>query len=1051
MTTYKGISGRRRRLPRLSLLAATMLAGLPMAVAPAAAAANDWTGAQSGDWSDGQNWSTNAAPTNTDTATVDGPDSTISGGAAADRVFIAAAANGVLNVNGATAQLGVTGSLLSGTGARGILNVVGTGKVQLGDKLILGDTAGSVGLATVGGVGSTLEATGDIWIGHNGSGSLAVENGGAITAAGKVILGLNGGSSGLLQLAGSGSKLDIASELWVGENASSILTITGGASVSDMRGALATNSGTANGIVLVDGPGSTWANSDTLRIGVLGNGSLTILHGGAVFSDSADIAFGAKSISGVEVKGQDSAFAVANTLNAGQAGEGTLSILEGGTVTSKYGNIGTSPGSKGHVLVDGAGSAWAMGVGLTVGAWSAGDLTISNQGKVTDNYGFIGNVASGSGSVVVDGAGASWVNSQDIQVGVSGAGSLTLKNGGAASAGMPVRVAVDAGSSGEVDIGGGLSGPAAAPGTLDAPALVFGAGSGLLTFNHTADNYVFAAAISGIGGINQIAGTTILTGGSSGFAGETSVAGGTLVVNGTLGGEVDVGAHGRLQGSGTVGSPTGATFIAGTVAPGNSIGTLHVGGDVTFATGSVYEVEVDAAGASDKLEASGAAAINGGTVKVLAGAGNYAPATTYTILTAADGRTGTFGGVTSNLAFLTPSLDYDATHVTLTLTRNNTGFTNVGVTRNQIATGGGVESQAGGAVYNAVLGLTTPQARAAFDVLSGEIHASVRGQLIEDSRFLRDAVDERLRAAFAALGASAAPVLAYGADDTPVAVAPDHAGPVVWSYGFGSRGSVDSDDNAASLERSTGGLLIGADGLVGDWRVGLLTGYSRANFRDDGRASSGSRDSYHLGLYAGSVWGVSGGELALRSGAAVSSHDIDTSRAAAFSGFSETLEGSYRARTAQAFSELGYSVKAARVDLEPFANLAYVNLSADGFKETGGAAAIAVRERTSGVTFTTLGLHAAADLPLGGLTATLRSTLGWRHAYGDVTPLATAAFAGGAAFTVAGVPVARDAAVVEAGLDLPLAPAASLRVAYGGQFGSGLSDHGVKATLDWKF
>jgi outer membrane autotransporter protein len=46
-----------------------------------------------------------------------------------------------------------------------------------------------------------------------------------------------------------------------------------------------------------------------------------------------------------------------------------------------------------------------------------------------------------------------------------------------------------------------------------------------------------------------------------------------------------------------------------------------------------------------------------------------------------------------------------------------------------------------------------------------------------------------------------------------VLVSPDYAGPAFWTHGFDSWGSTDSDDNSASLDRSTGGLLIGADTL----------------------------------------------------------------------------------------------------------------------------------------------------------------------------------------------------------------------------------------------
>src|SRR6185437_216517 len=106
-----------------------------------------------------------------------------------------------------------------------------------------------------------------------------------------------------------------------------------------------------------------------------------------------------------------------------------------------------------------------------------------------------------------------------------------------------------------------------------------------------------------------------LVGDSSGFTGTTSIENGVLAVNGSLGGGLNVWTSGRLQGVGTVGD----TVVNGTIAPGNSIGTLNVAGNITFTPGSIYEAEVNAAGASDKIVASGTATISGGSVKVLAG------------------------------------------------------------------------------------------------------------------------------------------------------------------------------------------------------------------------------------------------------------------------------------------------------------------------------------------------------------------------------------------------------------------------------------------------
>ena len=148
---------------------------------------------------------------------------------------------------------------------------------------------------------------------------------------------------------------------------------------------------------------------------------------------------------------------------------------------------------------------------------------------------------------------------------------------------------------------------------------------------------------------------------------------------------------------------------------------------------------------------------------------------------------------------------------------------------------------------------------------------------------------------------------------------------------------------------------------------------------------------------------------------------------------------------------MGYGIRIGSLGFEPFANLAYVNLSTDGFSETGGPAALNVRGRSTGVTFTTLGLRASQQFTLGSMNLTARGTLGWRHAFGDVTPISVASFAGGTPFSIAGLPIAKNAAIVEAGLDLNLTPQATLGISYGGQFGSRLTDQSIRGNFTWKF
>jgi len=68
-----------------------------------------------------------------------------------------------------------------------------------------------------------------------------------------------------------------------------------------------------------------------------------------------------------------------------------------------------------------------------------------------------------------------------------------------------------------------------------------------------------------------------------------------------------------------------------------------------------------------------------------------------------------------------------------------------------------------------------------------------------------------------------------------------------------------------------------------------------------------------------------------------------------------------------------------------------------------------------------------------------------------VTPTSTLALAGQPGFTVAGVPIARNALVLEGGIDFAVGRNLTMNISYVGQAASQMSDHGVKASLLWKF
>ena len=997
---------------------------------PDAARAEDWTGATSNDWFVTGNWHTGVVPTASTDARIDTttPNPTVvdAANAAAQNLYLGTSSS-------------VTGTLTISNGGS-LSDIAG----------FIGNHSGSSGAVTVNGGGSNWSNSSGLFIGDSGTGALTISNG-ATVSNDQGHIGLNSGSSGAVTVTGAGSTWFNSSALVIGNSGTGALTIANGGTVSSNFGAIG-NTATGTGTVTVNGAGAGWMNSGNLNVGELGAGRLTILNGGTVSNAFGTVGNAAGASGTVVVDGAGSTWANNGDLSIGWNGTGTLAITNGGKVNSDFGGLGVNGGSSGAATVSGAGSTWINVGNLIAGIGGGGILTVKAGGAASNMDGILGYDAGSSGTAVVDGAGSTWTNGGAIMVGRNGTGTLTISNSGVVTVGSVVTIAKQTGSTGTLNIGGAAGSAATAAGALKASSIQFGSGTGTINFNHTDTNYVFASAISGLGTINQIAGNTNLTADSTGFTGTAYVTGGRLAVNGSLANSlVTVSGGGVLGGNGIVGGVV--ANAGGIIGPGNSIGTLTINGNITQTAGSTYQVELTSTGQSDRINAIGLATIaNGATLNIVKlDAAPYVVGTHYTVLQADGGVGGTYTltGNTKLSAFIGLIDTYDATHVYLDVAQTKP-FASVGLTPNQIAAGAGVESLGNrNPIYDAVIWLPTDgAARYAFDQLSGEIHASAKTVLIEDSRFLRNAVNDRLRAAFGTVGASADAVATYDYGQRRAAAATTDS-LAVWGQGFGSWGRNAGDGNAARLNRSTGGFFIGADAPVFDsWRFGAVAGYSRTSFDMKDRHSSGSSDNYHLGLYGGTTWG----DLAFRTGAAYTWHDISTGRSVVFPGFGDSLKGGYNAATAQAFGELGYRMQAGNVALEPLANLAYVNLHTDGFTEKGGAAALTDGSANTDATFTTLGLRASTSFDLNGTTVTANGMLGWRHAYGNVTPNTTMRFAGGGdAFSIGGVPIARNAAVVEAGLDFALSPTAMLGVSYGGQFGSGAIDQTFRANFNVKF
>ncbi|MCJ2125312.1 autotransporter domain-containing protein [Methylobacterium sp. J-077] len=517
-----------------------------------------------------------------------------------------------------------------------------------------------------------------------------------------------------------------------------------------------------------------------------------------------------------------------------------------------------------------------------------------------------------------------------------------------------------------------------------------------------------------------------------------------------------------MGGSGTVG---GIQALGGAIiAPGNSIGTLSAAGPVAFAPGSTYQVEANAAGQADRIVATGTATLAGGTVQVLAAQGAYAPRTRYPILVAQGGVLGQFAGVTSNLAFLTPTLRYAPGEVDLTLTRNDLPFASVARTRNQAAAATAI--QHGGAdrlAYIRTVGLSTEEAVAAFGALAGDVHASTVSAAYESAAFLREAVLDRLRNLGPATRDYGALPAAFTADlpgqAAPVAIVPMRVpDPQVfglWGQSFGSFGQTRSDGNAIGLHRDTAGLAFGAD-VRGETGItfGAAAGYTATGLDRSGQRASGTIESGFGSVYGG----YAAGPFALRLGAIYAGDSLTLRRTVAFANVTESEASRYGGSTVQGFGEIGYRIAIAGQNtpvpaaLEPFLGGAVVAIGRDRFAETGGGGALTGTARHAEIPTLTAGLRGQTGLDLGWDTpVTIHGSVGYRRAFGDIIPTAQVAFATGPSFVTAGLPVARDALVASAGLDLLLSASASLGVSYTGQVGARTEDHAVKGAFLYRF
>ncbi len=665
-----------------------------------------------------------------------------------------------------------------------------------------------------------------------------------------------------------------------------------------------------------------------------------------------------------------------------------------------------------------------------------GDTVINSNGQLWASAAGTGNQLSSNSRHIVDGV-LNLLRGDNVIGSLEGTGQLRFAGGNLSVGALNTsttfggRVSGDSSSGRLTKVGTGtltLTGHLTPPGgiTISDGTLQVGDGGtsgsvggnivndSQLAFNR-ADDSSYGGIISGSGSVEKLGDGALTLTGNHTYSGPTALNAGTLIVNGQLLSSITAASDTTLKGNGTVG---GVTMLSGSVhAPGNSIDTQIINGDYHLNGGSL-EIEVDEFGNADQLVVNGSVTLTNAGLRIVGlTTSDFDTDELFQHLIidndGIDPVSGSFTTIDNQLAFYSASVDYnggDGNDVILSLQRNPNDFATVALTYNQQQVAGALDqytSSQATHLLNQIVGLTSSDVLAAYNLLSGDIHALAPQISLQMARQFHDQVSNRL-----AVGQGYGTAAAVGAaanEETP-----DRN---LWLQALGGRGDLDGDHNAADSDYDWQGTLLGYDTAVSaNTRVGVAVGYANNDYDQDTRNAQLDTETLLAGLYAQhhlAQWRLSG-QLGWQQ------FDTESRRHIAVGSYSETANADY---TDRAWS---LNLEAARrfavseqLALEPYVALTGQRLSLSSFHERGAGAANLNREHDSEWQgFSSLGLRLSSMLKLNkSHTLSPRLQLGWGHQIGDLDNSVNLHFNGTPTFNVQGSESDRDWLTTSLGME----------------------------------
>jgi autotransporter-associated beta strand protein len=565
--------------------------------------------------------------------------------------------------------------------------------------------------------------------------------------------------------------------------------------------------------------------------------------------------------------------------------------------------------------------------------------------------------------------------------------------------------------------------------------------------------------------------------GLNNYTGATNVNAGPLIVSGSIASSsgLTVGAGALVGGTGTLPSTT----INGTLSPGNSIGTLTVQGNLVMTVAAAYIVEISPSSA-DRTNVTGTASL-GGTVQAVFGPGSYLTRT-YTILSAAGGRSSTFGSLTTSglPAGFTASLSYTATDAILNLiaTLGDGGSAGgaggpgaLALTINQRNVANALNNffNRGGTLpanFLPIFNLTGTNLGNALSQLSGEPATGAQQVGFQmTNQFLGLMLDPFVDGRSGIAGAGG-PALGFAPEreDLPedialayssVLKAPPTKAPSfeqrwsAWGGAYGGSNRTSGDPavvGSHDLSARAAGFAAGLDyHLSPNTIVGVALAGGGTNWSLADGLGGGKSDAFQAGLYGATRWGPAYLAAAL----SYTNHWMSTDRFA-FAG--DHLTASFNAQSIGARVESGYRFATIFGGVTPYAAVQAQNFRTPSYSETdlnGGGFALAYAARTGTDTRSELGARFDRLLAVNpNAVLALRARLAWAHDWvSDPTLAAVFQTLPGASFVVNGATPARDSALASAGTELRLANGVTLLAKFDGEFASHSSTYAGTGTV----